>query len=644
MADMLDIGISGILAFQSALTVTSQNIENVHTAYYSRRQVELSSIMFNDGVDIKDVKRVYSGFASSNLLQANAAFGMSDIYLEQLTQISSFMGNDKNNINTYLNDSLTGLRELTNHADSVTNRSLYLQQLKIMSERFNAVGQQLDTQQKNINSSIQTITESVSGIAKNIAALNQQITNAKGGDLDALLDQREALVQQLGTFVDVSYTVDDNNQINVMLSNGASLVVSDQSYDMTVQQDPSNSSALRVYIASGSGKIDVTNFIKGGQLGGLYKTQTDLQTTLNSLNRLAMGIMDQFNQQNHMGIDATGQFGADIFANINGSNFVSQRTYANTANTGSEGITVDINNVNQLTTSDYQLVFDTATHYKVTRISDNTVVSTGAVGSLPQQITLDGFSINLNSGTINAGDRFTISPTRGMSEGMRLNDIGPSGLALAWPVSTTQNSKNGSIEVTDITNPSGSAFATPGQLSPPIKVVFTSATTYQLRDAGTDVLIEDNLVYNPATGSDIFPTAGSYDPGYRVHLSGDIQSGDTFNLNYNTNTQSDIRNGQKLIGLYSKGVFEGSKNLSFGGAYNLFFSTLAIQTNSANTAFKGDKIVLDSATTKYSQVSGVSIAEESTNLARYNEAYQASAQVIEVAKSIFDTIIGLGRR
>lgn len=644
MADMLSIGIRGLLAFQNALTVTTQNIDNVNTPFYSRKQINFVEAVINNGVDISDVRRVYSGFASYNYMQANSEYGMSDTYLEQLSQISGFLGNDKNNINTYLNDSLSALRELNSHADSTTNRSLYLQQLNILTGRFNAIGQQLHEQQVNINNSMQTITGNISKLAENIAAINQQITDANGSNVDSLLDQREAQIQELAQYVDITTTVDNSGQITVMLSNGTPLVVTNHSYVLSAIPNPANSNTMIMSLAAGSGNIDVTSVIHGGQLAGLYKSQADLQNAIHSLDRLSLGIMAEFNKQNKLGIDANYKLGGDIFANINDANYTTQRAYNNVNNVGTADVSVDINNVSQLNTSDYKLVFDTASHYILTRLSDNTVVSSGAVSSLPQQISVDGFSININGGTISAGDNFTITPTNGMAQGMRVSMTDPSLLALGWPVDTTANSKDGHIEVTDILDTTNSAFSTPGQLTPPIKVVFTSATTYQLRNADTDALIEDNLVYNPNTGSDVFPTAGSYDPGYRVHLSGNIQSGDTFNINYTTNNQSDIRNGKKMDALYSRGVFEGNKNMTFNSAYNLFSSMLAIQTNAAQTAFKGDKIVFDNAKYNYAQISQVSIQEEMTNLDRYNEAYQASAQVIEIAKSIFDTVIAIGRR
>jgi flagellar hook-associated protein 1 FlgK len=42
-------------------------------------------------------------------------------------------------------------------------------------------------------------------------------------------------------------------------------------------------------------------------------------------------------------------------------------------------------------------------------------------------------------------------------------------------------------------------------------------------------------------------------------------------------------------------------------------------------------------------MSGVNLDEEAANLLRYQQAYQASGKVIEIASTLFETILGIGR-
>ncbi len=78
-----------------------------------------------------------------------------------------------------------------------------------------------------------------------------------------------------------------------------------------------------------------------------------------------------------------------------------------------------------------------------------------------------------------------------------------------------------------------------------------SDTTYQLVDATTSTVIEGPLAYT-SSGTNIFPTAGGYDPGYLVSLSGEVKAGDSFDLIYNTNGSGDSRNGKLMADLLKK--------------------------------------------------------------------------------------------
>ncbi len=64
MSDILNIGLSGLTTYRAALTYTAQNIANVAVPYYSRRQVTISEAMFESGVTLGDVSRVYDSASS----------------------------------------------------------------------------------------------------------------------------------------------------------------------------------------------------------------------------------------------------------------------------------------------------------------------------------------------------------------------------------------------------------------------------------------------------------------------------------------------------------------------------------------------------------------------------------------------------
>jgi flagellar hook-associated protein 1 FlgK len=653
MNDLLNIGIRGLLAFQSALSVTGQNIANVKTPYYSRREIDFAEDLFGNGVNIADVQRVYDATTSQFLQQANSTFSMSDTFYQQVSQLESLLGNQvfkdsegnerTNNIATFISDAIAALKSLDGDTTSIQSRTVYLNKLMALANRISTIGTQIEQQGSNINQSIQTTVGSVNEITQQIAQINQQIANSQGQDNGALLDKREVLVQQLSQYVNFSTQTDSSGQMNILIDDGTPLVFGSKAETISAVPDPNDPSNLILNMTSGVSTMNITNLIHGGQIAGYFNAQTVLEQAQNALGRLSLGIMQTFNAQNKLGIDYNGNLGGNIFNDINSASAMSQRVLPNSNNTGTENMNVTISDVTQLTTSDYILVFDTPTHYTMTRLSDKTVVGSGSISSLPQQISADGFTININSGTIATGDKFTISPTRGASENMGVAISDPKLLALGWPVSANSNplnQGNGTINVDNILDTTNSAFSLPKQLNPPITIKFLSPTTYELINANTSAVMEGPITYTP--GAPVFPTPGGYDPGYRISISGsNIQAGDTFDIKYNTNN-GDNRNGNIMESQYKNGILQGN-SLSFTQGYNLMSSDISIQVNGASADYTSSKVLRDGAYKQYSQVSGVDIGEETTNLAMYQECLQASAQIIQTAKSIFDTIIGLGR-
>jgi flagellar hook-associated protein 1 FlgK len=179
-------------------------------------------------------------------------------------------------------------------------------------------------------------------------------------------------------------------------------------------------------------------------------------------------------------------------------------------------------------------------------------------------------------------------------------------------------------------------------LAPPVRVEFLTDTTYQLVDVDASTVIEGPLTYDPAAGEDLFPTAGSYDPGYRVSLSGSMKAGDSFLIDYNANTIGDNRNALEMAGLYTKKIIDGNET-TMNAAYISISSQVSLQTNTAKTQLDSALTLVDQAEKRFYSVSGVDSMNELTNLTNYQQSYQASAQIIQSARTIFETLLGMLR-
>jgi flagellar hook-associated protein 1 FlgK len=105
----------------------------------------------------------------------------------------------------------------------------------------------------------------------------------------------------------------------------------------------------------------------------------------------------------------------------------------------------------------------------------------------------------------------------------------------------------------------------------------------------------------------------------------------------------DNSNALLLAGLQSGQTME-SGTTNFQGAYGQLIGKLGTQTRSAQITAEAQGALLLQAQESRDGLSGVNLDEEAADLIRFQQAYQAITQVISVADTTFQTLLGaLGR-
>ncbi|MBL4608675.1 MAG: hypothetical protein JKY01_12715, partial [Pseudomonadales bacterium] len=163
---------------------------------------------------------------------------------------------------------------------------------------------------------------------------------------------------------------------------------------------------------------------------------------------------------------------------------------------------------------------------------------------------------------------------------------------------------------------------------------------------GGEVQLEMNEGYSlRTTGNGVFtatPVSTSTYTGYQVAINGKPQAGDSFTIDFNKEGLSDNRNLLKIIGLQSKGIVEGGK-LNYADSYGQLVENIGAKTKEAGIATQTQKSLLFQAEQRRESISGVNLDEEASNLVKFEVAYNASAQVIAIARSLFETLIATFR-
>jgi flagellar hook-associated protein 1 FlgK len=130
-------------------------------------------------------------------------------------------------------------------------------------------------------------------------------------------------------------------------------------------------------------------------------------------------------------------------------------------------------------------------------------------------------------------------------------------------------------------------------------------------------------------------------PGFSLTLTGMPATNDTVSIGQNAFAATSGGNASAMMDLRDKAMFDGA---ALTDGYAGLISQIGIRTQSANYSAQVSSNIAANAEKERTGVSGVNLDEEAAKLLQYQQAYQASAKMIQIAQSIFDTLIqGLSR-
>src|SRR5882672_4644341 len=331
----------------------------------------------------------------------------------------------------------------------------------------------------------------------------------------------------------------------------------------------------------------------------------------------AVGLAVSVNAQQAAGLDLTGQLGSDIFS------VAGPRTLPRSANTGSGSAAASISDISALTGDEYDLRYN-GSAYSLVRMSDGSSVALTGAGTVANPFVAEGASIVV-AGAPAAGDQFRIQPTRTGASSLASVLSDPRGIAAAGPIRTSAalaNAGNASISQGDVLDASNvNLLAT-------ASIQFLSATTYSVNGG-------------PAVA---YTSGGNIDVnGWRVQISGTPVTGDSFTIQKNTGGAGDNRNALLAAGLQNANVLAGGTT-SISGAFSVLVGAVGSEAQQANVSRDAQATLASQAKETVSSISGVNLDEEAADLVRWQHAYQAAAQTIAVAGTLFDTLIAAVRR
>ena len=134
--------------------MTGNNITNTDTPGYTRQQAmqvsknsqQLGATYLGSGASITDVRRIYSGYLTTQVRTATALDSDAQTYLTQISQVNSLLADSTTGITAVMENFFAALQTAAASPTDTASRQLLLTQASTLGERFNSIYSQLAEQ------------------------------------------------------------------------------------------------------------------------------------------------------------------------------------------------------------------------------------------------------------------------------------------------------------------------------------------------------------------------------------------------------------------------------------------------------------------------------------------------------------------
>lgn len=687
---LLNVGARALMANQVALQTAGNNIANVNTPGYSRQTVALQTVQgqfsgagyIGQGVDVRTILRNQSELLTRQAAAAGSVSAGDTVRAQRLSQLQEIFSGGPTGLGAAINDMMNAFSDVVAAPTDLSARTLVLTRMDETASRMRTSADRINEIQSTVTEELKNSANTVNSLAKQMAAINEQIARATGNGQtpNDLLDQREQVIREINQYVQTTQIPADDGTIGLFVGGSQPLVLGTTATEVAVGDSgtfPSsgqvNSGQVKLlFTRPGSPKIELDeNMLGGGSISGLLRfNNTDLAEGRNLLGRMALAISTTLNYQQTLGLTLDGVFGKPLFAttaSVPGLTLGTAKGSISFTNSASFSPT-------KFAASDYEVRFDaTGVGGQVVRLSDGETTPFTNITTLAAT-QIDGLTFQFtNTTAVTANERVLFKPFSTAASDMKALVYSPRDLAVANPINAAMGTSNsGTLQLAELKT-TGAHWNTTG--NPPVFVdppkIISNGVVGDITLGSPTIPSQIKLTYDQAqrgfiiSGTnerplDVPPTdtyvAGTtvvpYTSGQAIRLNGwsitlkgtpkdgDIVTVGDAKLDGDYYTRN-AGNATALMNLRDVKMFDES-TLSDG--YASAMAQVGTRTQSALFASDLSKSIAVNLENDRTAVSGVNLDEEAAKLLQYQQAYQASAKMLQIAQSVFDTLIqNLGR-
>ncbi|WP_027185733.1 flagellar hook-associated protein FlgK [Desulfovibrio inopinatus] len=245
ITSLLNVGKQSLLANQTAIEVTGNNIANVNTEGYHLQRVHFEATTYMDispgqigtGVSASEVERLFDQFVEAQYNDQASAREMYNQLEEALKSIENLF-NEANNsgISDMINQFFADWQDLSLDPSNYPKRQVVIEDAINLCSLFNMSEQNIRDVQEQVNGYIADDVDRLNEIVKQIADINQQITVQEVPGVvhpNGLYDQRDSLIRELAEIVDINVIEGSNTgDLKIYTKAGYTLVDGTVTFEM----------------------------------------------------------------------------------------------------------------------------------------------------------------------------------------------------------------------------------------------------------------------------------------------------------------------------------------------------------------------------------------------------------------------------
>lgn len=332
LSSSLQIGRTGLLASQTAIETTGNNLANLATPGYRVQRVDLSAIgdrqiaggqFVGQGVQIEAITRQVSEAVEARLRSSIADESAAGATADQISRLEAVQNElTGRDLTTRLGEYFNAWSQLTTNPQDPSLRTLVTAEGTSLSSFVQDLRSGYNDITAESTTALEESIASADSILTRIESINQSIAAQEGAsnaEASSLRDQRDQLLQELSQFLDVSTVEQNNGSIDVFVGS-LPIVLNGESRGLELRTRTVDDEVVTEVIISADGSaLDISS----GELGARIEfINGDLETSIDALDQLAAQLIFETNR-----IHSQGQ-GTSLIQNVVATNAVSDSTAA----------------------------------------------------------------------------------------------------------------------------------------------------------------------------------------------------------------------------------------------------------------------------------------------------------------------------